>query len=314
MEILRSLRALGRWRRGFRAPVGVAIGAFDGVHIGHQYLLRTLHEWAQDAGGRAVAMTFEPHPLAVLSPAHAPKLLTSLDDKLALFAGLGLDAAAVIGFTPEFAALTPDEFMQLVIHDVMKASYVIVGFNFTFGALGKGTPNDLVVAGPRLGFETVVAPPVCVGDVCVSSTTIRAAVSRGAVEEAMVMLGRPFWLPLAPFEISAHASGLYQAAAAVDSRFAIPKAGVYAARLRMDGRTKAAAVLISRKADTPMAELATRVAGRAEGGIELWARLPVSQEDFARHAREVLAYAEEKLTAMLQEDDRQAEVPGPVVP
>ncbi len=314
MEILRSLRELGRWRRGVRVPVGVAIGAFDGVHIGHQYLLRTLHQWAEDAGGRAVAMTFEPHPLAVISPAHAPKLLTSLDNKLELFAGLGLDAAAVISFTPEFAALTPDEFMQLVIHDVMKASYVIVGFNFTFGALGKGTPDDLVAAGPRLGFETVVAPPVCVGDVCVSSTTIRAAVSRGALEEAMVMLGRPFWLPVAPFALSTLEGGLYRAAAAVDSRFAVPKAGVYAGRLRMEGRSRAAAVLISRKADTPLAELATNVSGQAEDGVELWARLPVSQEDFGRRSGEVLAYSEEKLSAMLQEDERRAEVPGRAVP
>lgn len=311
MNVLQSLDELAEWRRSLAAPVGVAIGAFDGVHIGHQYLLRTLRDWADEAGGRAVAMTFEPHPLAVLAPSQAPRLLTSLEDKLALFAGLGLDTASVIEFTREFAALTPEEFMRLVIRDVLGASYVIVGFNFTFGAFGRGRPEDLVRAGPELGFETVVAPPVCVGDAYVSSTSIRAAVARGAVEEAAVMLGRPYRLPVAALKTAAGAGdGSHLCNGTADARFAIPRTGVYAGQLKIDGQASEVAVLVDHAGEGGTVKIVSTRRGTPEPGVALWARLSLAPEEVVAHPEAALAAAREKIASLALEDEPAVQVPG----
>ena len=160
-------------------PRRVAIGTFDGVHLGHRQVIR----------GSDTVLTFEPHPLAVLHPEATPKLVTSFDIKRDLIAGLGVDELVVIPFDRDFAALSPEQFAVDVLAGRLGAERVSVGENFRFGKGAKGTPEFL---GSRPEFETRVVPIVEVSGETVSSSHIRGLVLAGDVRHAAEFLGGPF--------------------------------------------------------------------------------------------------------------------------
>lgn len=190
---MRVVRHLRPGSRPFRSPV-VALGNFDGFHLGHQTIVRRSLERAAAAGVDAVAFTFWPHPVAVLAPERAPAMLTSLACRLALLRDAGLAGAVVQRFTRAFAALEPETFVREVLVGALGVSAVVVGYNVTFGRDRRGTPESLAELGREHGFAVEVVPPVTIGERTVSSSAIRRLLAAGEVSEAARLLGRPHTL------------------------------------------------------------------------------------------------------------------------
>jgi len=186
---MRVVRHLRPGSRPFRSPV-VALGNFDGLHLGHQTILARTRERATQLGADPIAFTFWPHPVAVLAPERAPAMLTSLGCRLALLRRAGLAGAVVQRFTRAFAGLEPEQFVAEVVVGALGASAVVVGYNVTFGRDRKGTPERLAELGREHGFEVHVVPPVAVGERTVSSSVVRRTIAAGEVAEAARLLGR----------------------------------------------------------------------------------------------------------------------------
>lgn len=176
-------------------PSAVALGVFDGVHLGHRAILGAAVADARTSGVRAVACTFEPHPMEVLQPDRAPLPITTLEERLSLIAACGADEAVVLTFTRALAAVEPEAFVEDVLVDRLQARQVVVGFNHRFGRGARGDAALLRELGGRLGFGVDVIPPLTVDGVPVSSTAIRTALARGDLDAAARMLGRPYTLP-----------------------------------------------------------------------------------------------------------------------
>ncbi len=193
---LRVARSLAEWPRivesGRRAVVSV--GNFDGLHIGHQRILKAAVARAQSEQALGAAITFDPHPMKVLRPQNAPPLIMTLNDRLAGFERLGLDAAIVLPFDEALAKLPAEEFVKTVIVDTVRACRVLVGANFRYGHRHEGDVALLQKLGTRNDFSVEIAPAAEVNGIVVSSSAIRRAVAEGRVEEATALLGHPFEL------------------------------------------------------------------------------------------------------------------------
>ena len=199
-------------------PRHVAIGTFDGVHLGHQAVI----------GDADTVLTFEPHPLEILHPAALPKLITPFPVKRDVIEGLGVRELVVIAFDREFAKLTAEEFIDHVLIERLGATVVSIGENFRFGAKAKGDPAMLSA---RPEFETRVTALIEVDGETVSSTRIRAQVAAGDVEGAQRCLGAPFMIEGAVVKGDQRGRelGFPTANIVPDDRLAIPGHGVYAA-------------------------------------------------------------------------------------
>jgi riboflavin kinase/FMN adenylyltransferase len=197
----------------------VAIGTFDGVHLGHQAVI-------DDAD---TVLTFEPHPLEVLHPEAAPKLIMPFEVKRDVIDGLGVDEVVVIPFDQDFSKLTAEEFIVKVLLERLGASRVSVGENFRFGAKAKGDPEMLAT---RTEFQTRIVPLVEADGETISSTRIRALVAAGDVEQAMHCLGAPFMYEGPVVEGDRRGGpelGVPTANLVPDDRLVVPGHGVYAA-------------------------------------------------------------------------------------
>jgi riboflavin kinase/FMN adenylyltransferase len=206
-------------------PRRVAIGNFDGVHHGHAAIIR----------GCDTVLTFDPHPLAVLSPKGAPKLLTTMAAKAELFAQLGVRELVIVRFDEAVARQSPEAFVQETLLGRLGAVHVSVGSNFHYGAKGAG---DVHTLGARGEFTTAVADLVEIEDAVVSSSRIRDAVRSGAVREAARLLGRPHRLASRVVGVD-RLPGLANDVAAVRLEFAAsyacPPPGTYVCALQAAG-------------------------------------------------------------------------------
>jgi riboflavin kinase/FMN adenylyltransferase len=173
-------------------PVYLAIGVFDGVHLGHRSVLFRALEDARAGGGRAVAVTFDPHPAKILRPASAPHLLTATAHKLRLIRALGIESVLVIPFTPQFAATPPEDFVLQLHSGCAPLREICVGHEWCFGRGRAGNLEMLRQMGDRLGFDEVGVPAVQIDGEIVSSTAIRAAVEAGDFTRASRFLGRDY--------------------------------------------------------------------------------------------------------------------------
>jgi riboflavin kinase / FMN adenylyltransferase len=174
-------------------PAVVSVGNFDGVHLGHRFLLARVVERARELGARSVAVTFEPHPTQFLRPDASPPLITpSLDERLALLATTGVDATLVIPFTAEFSENSAEDFVVDVLMHHLGAIEVHEGSNFRFGYRAKGDVNELRRLGDHHSFEVCVYDPLRVRGMDASSSRIRQLVSTGDIRHARWLLGRPF--------------------------------------------------------------------------------------------------------------------------
>lgn len=212
----------------------VALGNFDGVHRGHQELIRVAAARAREKRCPVVVLTFDPHPEMVLHPQDPPGLLTTKEQKIELMASLGVDYLCFLPFNMELASLSPEGFVEGILWGHFHPRIVVVGFNFTFGKGGRGNPSVLAALGQELGFEVEIIPPVKVGNQLVSSTAVREALARGDVEEARELLG--YWPTLIGEVVSGQGRGRLlgfpTANVAVPAEVRLPAFGVYACRVK----------------------------------------------------------------------------------
>jgi len=170
----------------------VAIGNFDGIHLGHQRVLQFAITRAKESGAVSTAVTFEPPPLKVLKPEAAPLRISTNQQRMDWFGAVGMEAAVVLPFTPELAKLTPEEFVDQILVRQLRVRAVVVGDNFHFGHGKAGDVKFLRELGMRRGFEVVVHTPVVLDGGVVSSTVVRRLIANGDVRGAARLLGRPF--------------------------------------------------------------------------------------------------------------------------
>lgn len=217
-------------------PGVVALGVFDGVHVGHRAILSCAADRARRAGLTAVACTFEPHPLEVLQPGRAPVPISDLQERLALIAGTGVDATVVVAFTPELAAVEAEVFVKEVLVGRLKAREVVVGFNHRFGRGARGDPALLRELAGRLGFQAHVVDPLVVDGVPVSSSAIRAALQAGDLDRAVRWLGHPYTIPGVVERGAGRGQALgFPTANIRPGRPLLVPTGVYTARLALEG-------------------------------------------------------------------------------
>jgi riboflavin kinase / FMN adenylyltransferase len=172
----------------------VTIGNFDGVHRGHRTLLHRTVDAGLARGVRTIAVTFEPHPAAVLRPGSEPPRLTSKEERAELLLDAGIDLVVLLPFTRELAALEPEEFIDHVLADRLRACRVVVGTNFRFGRGATGDVAVLVEHGEEQGFDVEAVAVRDLHGVAISSTSIREALRRGDLRWATEALGRPYQL------------------------------------------------------------------------------------------------------------------------
>jgi riboflavin kinase/FMN adenylyltransferase len=188
MRILRSISELGE----LPGPLFIAIGVFDGVHLGHQAVISTSAGHAKDAGGTPVVVTFDPHPAKVLRPNDAPHLLTATQHKIALIRDLGVAHLLVLGFDLTFAATPPEEFVRDLVENSRPLREICVGHEWSFGKGRAGNLALLKQLGLAQGFNVVGVEAVKLNGEVVSSTAIRKAVADGNLVKATQMLGREY--------------------------------------------------------------------------------------------------------------------------
>jgi len=206
----------------------LTIGNFDGVHAGHRHLLRCVLELAREHGLTPAALTFDPHPTKVVAPDRAPRLLSTIDERVALIHEQGVKDVTVLPFTRELAMLFPHEFVERIVVNQLHARFVLVGSNFHFGHKKSGNVDTLAELGQRFGFETHVIPAVCKRGRAVSSSAIRKLIDAGDVAMAGRLLERPY--ALSGEVVHGHGIGSKQTVPTLNLKTAaevIPAKGVY---------------------------------------------------------------------------------------
>lgn len=186
------MRVFRGYSRPVPVPVVLAIGNFDGVHLGHAALVRQLADAAARLQSVPTVLTFEPHPREFFVPASAPARLTTLREKLELLGDSGASQAMICPFNAAFAALSADEFIERVLVRSLQVKHLIIGDDFRFGRGRVGDFAMLQAAGTRFGFTVETMPSITVDGERVSSSAVRAALAAGEMERAARLLGRPY--------------------------------------------------------------------------------------------------------------------------
>ena len=233
MEIIKKISGL---TKKYPRPV-VALGTFDGVHLGHASIIRHAAEVAKNIGGTPMVFTFSNHPLSVIAPKSAPLMIGSKSLRREIFKSLGVEVLIEIPFTADFSKKSPEEFLELLREKISPAC-VVTGPNYTFGRFGKGNGRTLIREGENYGFKAEVCQAFTLGKKIVSSTRIRAMIAEGDLHSTNELLGREFTyvskvvhgdkrgrklgFPTANLEIG-------------DGRAMFPN-GVYAVRVKVDGK------------------------------------------------------------------------------
>ena len=186
---MKVLYGIGQARKNFKNCV-LAIGIFDGLHVGHQELIRTMIRRARRSGSQAIVLTFSPHPVHVLHPEIPLSLLVSFDFRLKLIEDLGVDGCFVVRFTKKFAHFSPDQFIRSYLVNGLKARAVFVGDDFRFGQNRTGTLEIFKELGRKWGLDVHGVHPVLGKHHKVSSTDIRNLIVQGKLDEARKYLGR----------------------------------------------------------------------------------------------------------------------------
>jgi len=232
MKVFRDLDAPGL----LPSPV-LAIGNFDGVHLGHRKIVETLTSRARAVKGSSILMTFDPHPLTILRPAGRPPLITTMSEKIRLLSTLGLEILLIVPFTREFSNISAERFVEEILGGKLHAREVYVGANFHFGRGGVGDIELLRSEGARLGMKVERVPVVLYDSQPISSTRVRENIVRGAVERAAAMLGREYAIRGLVVHGRGRGAGLgFSTANLSTDNELIPAEGVYVTRAEVDGR------------------------------------------------------------------------------
>jgi riboflavin kinase/FMN adenylyltransferase len=229
---MRAFRSVSDVPEDFGQSV-VTIGNFDGVHAGHREILRRVVAIARDRGLVPVVLSFDPHPARVLAPERAPKLITTVGQRLDRMQSEGMEAALLLPFSLELARQSPEEFARTVLAETLRARVVIVGDDFRFGHKQAGDLATLRTLGERFGYEVESAGAILRRGERISSTAIRKLVEAGRVSRACRMLGAPFALE-GPV-VQGHGIGSRQTVPTLNlapENDLLPKTGVYVTRTR----------------------------------------------------------------------------------
>ncbi len=213
----------------------MALGNFDGVHIGHQALIKATLEMAQKLDGIPGILTFHPHPLKVLFPEQAPPMLVTVEEKIKIISNIGAEVILLAPFTKEFSALPPSEFVREILFEILQVSGIVVGYNYTFGRGGVGNPELLKELGVKYGFQVEVVAPVEVNGEIVSSTLVREYLLEGQIEKATSLLGYSPFLKgkVIDGEKRGRLLGFPTANVAILPELLIPANGVYAVKVKV---------------------------------------------------------------------------------
>jgi riboflavin kinase/FMN adenylyltransferase len=243
MEIIRVREKIFQT---FTKP-SVALGNFDGVHLGHQEILKRTVDTAHRKGREAVVYTFDPHPRLVLNQAPEIPQITTAEEKADLLGSLGIDVLVLAEFTKEFARQTPEDFVENTLVEELAIRNLFVGENYRFGSGRSGTPAQLRRMGQERGFSVHVVPSVKVRGEVVSSTLIRKLLLSGRISEANEMLGRPFFVQGNVIHGHSRGKGLgYPTANIKPDRKLRPPDGVYAVFCQFQNRVYQAVMNIGK--------------------------------------------------------------------
>src|SRR3989338_3932316 len=218
-----------------KIPV-LALGNFDGVHIGHKEIFRRVVERAGEIEGNSIVYTFEPHPLRIIAPARTPLLLTTFRKKMELIAGSGIDITVCADFTKRFADQHPRDFARETLVGKKGVKEVFVGYDYKFGRGREGTIDYLKKMGEEFGFKVTVIDAITVDGQVVSSTLVRDKIEDGDMEKANRLLGR--WYSIEGKVVDGFKKGVMIGfpTANIDTSYdLLPHTGVYAARTIIDG-------------------------------------------------------------------------------
>lgn len=234
MRILRSIEELS----SLKGPVFLAVGTFDGLHLGHQSLIRRAMNEAREAGGTAVVMTFDRHPASIVRPERVPKLLTTNETKISLLRGMNVPALLLLDFTPELSGILAEDFIDSLISASKRLSMICVGTEWSFGRGGEGNVSMLQHLGEKSGFSVTRIDPVEAGGQVISSTRIRNAIAEGDFAQATLCLGRP-WRLTGQVVTGAGLGAMigFPTANLAVQGMQLPPDGVYAVRIEYDGRS-----------------------------------------------------------------------------
>jgi riboflavin kinase/FMN adenylyltransferase len=207
----------------------VALGTFDGAHLGHRKIIEAAVSYAREIGAHSAVITFDPHPQEIVSPQRGLRLLTTLPEREALFRGLGADAVVVFSFSPSFQKLSSAEFIKRYLVKKLGVRRVFVGYDFAFGEKRSGNTVRLKKLGAKYGFGVTVIPPVKIFHHFVKSGRIRELLSNGNFAAALALLGHPYRLTGKVVRGAGRGRqlGFSTANLKVDPRKLIPFQGVY---------------------------------------------------------------------------------------
>jgi riboflavin kinase/FMN adenylyltransferase len=283
MHVCFDIRKVGY--RAFDGPV-VTLGTFDGVHLGHQAIIRSLMEKSRQRKRKAVVVTYEPHPQSVVSPGDAPGILTALEEKLKLLEELGVEQTVVVNFDKRLRECSPWEFVETILVDRLDVGYLVVGDDHAFGKGRCGKTSLLREAASRYGFDLKIIPALQLDGARVSSTRIRKELQEGRFAGAVKLLGHgyPVWgkvvkgkgrgreLEFPTFNLEIPAGKL------------LPPDGVYSVRGQIEGKEYAGMMYIGprltfgenvRSVEVHLFDMDRGLEiGRLELSIENWVRSP----------------------------------------
>jgi len=294
---------------GFKLPgdTAVALGFFDGVHLGHQEIIRVTREAAEQENLTPSVFSFINHPLEVLSGETVP-LLSSFLEKKDLIAKNGIEQLVYRRFMPEFSALSPEDFVRDILLAQLRAKVFVVGENYTFGHQARGNPQYLQELAPRLGFKVRVAPTVKLQDKIVSSTLIRELVKKGDLAGAAQMLGRGYSMR----GVVEHGPGIGSTLGFPTANLLphqgklLPPNGIYLVKVQLGDETLAGVANLGFAPTFQEKEFALEIHllnfSRAIYGEEL-------EVTFLRYLREEIKFADRSaLIEQIRDDVRQAEI------
>ena len=288
-----------------QTPAGervLALGTFDGVHRGHQALLEAGKRYAREHSVLLRACSFDRHPLEVLRPEIAPKLLTTTTEKIRLMAQYGADELQLLEFTRETADMEPEDFLRMLRETVCLRA-VVAGWNYTFGKGGKGDAEQLRQDGEQNGYKVLIVPPVRTENgEAISSTLIRGLLQEGRMEEATALLGHPYELRgrVEDGKHMGHRIGVPTANVQTDARKQLPAFGVYPCRMITEEGICPAAVNIGIQPTLPSGKV-TVEAHVLDGEPDLYGQT-VTLIPGDRIRPEVKFKTAEALTAQIRKD------------
>lgn len=215
----------------------LTLGNFDGIHLGHQAIFRKLIERANQKKGTSIVFTFVPHPLRVIAPEIAPKLITTYKEKIKLIEKCGIDVVICANFTKEFAQIKAEDFVRDILCKIIEVKEIFIGSNYLFGKERKGSPKLLKEIGKECGFTVTVIDEISRQNSTLSSSKIRKLIAKGHVAEASELLGRHYSVEGIVIEGAKRGKSLLNIPTAnlYTVNELLPKDGVYAVTVDIDG-------------------------------------------------------------------------------